>query len=197
MPGQKRLIRLVWSFLRRTAGRKILPTGQNFPQSETEVCFLPLVPSAWNSVTTGNMAGIDLWLDHARSGTLTVDSNIVSGKVDLAKLDHEAVAFDGGGLARQLSVYRLPEADWSSRVVLDHRDVRGRWRSAGLCARHAGRWPSSLVQPDLSDRLTRRGQQGLDRRRIAIEPLQHVPLIPAHAGIQIFLFLALDPLSRG
>jgi hypothetical protein len=75
---------------------------------------------AWNSVTTGNMAGIDLWLDHARSGTLTVDSNIVSGKVDLAELDGDAIAFDGGGLARRLSVYRLPETDWSSRVVLDH-----------------------------------------------------------------------------
>jgi hypothetical protein len=80
----------------------------------------PGVALEWNSVTTGNMAGIDLWLDHAHDGTLTVDSNIVSGTVDLAKLDGEAVAFDGGGLARQLSVYRLPEADWSSRVVLEH-----------------------------------------------------------------------------
>ena len=36
-------------------------------------------------------------------------------------LDGDAVAFDGGGLGRKLSVYRLPEADWSRRVVLDHR----------------------------------------------------------------------------
>jgi len=75
---------------------------------------------AWNSVTTGNMAGIDLWLDAARAGTLSIDCNVVSGAVDLAKLEGE-VAFDGGGLGRRLRVYRLPEADWSRRVVLEHR----------------------------------------------------------------------------
>ena len=74
----------------------------------------------WNSVTTGNMAGIDLWLDDARAGKLSVESNIVSGEVDLATLDGDAVAFDGGGLGRRLSVYRLPETDWSRRVVLEH-----------------------------------------------------------------------------
>ena len=26
----------------------------------------------------------------------------------------------GGGLGRRLSVYRLPESDWSPRVILDH-----------------------------------------------------------------------------
>ena len=30
-------------------------------------------------------------------------------------------SFDGGGLGGKLSVYRLPEADWSRRVVLEHR----------------------------------------------------------------------------
>jgi hypothetical protein len=74
----------------------------------------------WNSVTTGNMAGIDLWLDSARGGSIDIESNIVSGKVDLAALDGTAVEFDGGGLARKLSVYRLPEEEWSRRVVLDH-----------------------------------------------------------------------------
>ena len=74
----------------------------------------------WNSVTTGNMAGIDLWLDEARGGTLAIESNIVSGEVDLAKLDAEPVAFDGGGLGRRLSIYRLPEADWSRHVMLEH-----------------------------------------------------------------------------
>ena len=77
----------------------------------------------WNSVTTGNMAGIDLWLEDARAGTLNIETNIVSGKVNLADLNGEAVAFDGGGLGRKLSVYRLPEADWSRRVVFDHRVI--------------------------------------------------------------------------
>jgi hypothetical protein len=75
---------------------------------------------AWTSVTTGNLAGIDLWLDDPSGGTLRVDTNIVSGEVDLATLRDEVVTFDGGGLGRRLSIYRLPETDWERRVTLDH-----------------------------------------------------------------------------
>jgi hypothetical protein len=75
---------------------------------------------AWTSVTTGNIAGIDLWLDEPRAGALRVDTNIVSGGVDLAALGDEPVVFDGGGLGRKLMVYRLPEADWSRHMVLEH-----------------------------------------------------------------------------
>ncbi len=75
---------------------------------------------AWSSVTTGNLAGIDLWLDTGWRGTLRVETNVVSGEVDLAALRDDVVAFEGGGLGRRLSVYRLPEADWSRRVTLDH-----------------------------------------------------------------------------
>jgi uncharacterized protein DUF3604 len=74
----------------------------------------------WSSVTTGNMAGVDLWLDEAKRGTLTIETNVVSGAVDLASLTEQTVAFDGGGLGRKLSVYRLPEEDWSRHVSLEH-----------------------------------------------------------------------------
>src|SRR3984893_17594025 len=74
----------------------------------------------WTSVTTGNLAGIYIWLDEARHGTLTLDTNVVSGEVDLATLADDTVAFDGGGLGRRISVYRLPEQDWSRRVTVDH-----------------------------------------------------------------------------
>jgi hypothetical protein len=75
---------------------------------------------AWNSVTTGNLAGIDLWLDEADRGTLQIETNVVSGTVDLAALAENTIALDGGGLGRRLRVYRLPESDWSRRVALDH-----------------------------------------------------------------------------
>jgi hypothetical protein len=78
---------------------------------------------AWTSVTTGNLAGIDLWLDDAKAGTLRIETNVVSGEVDLGKLAADAIAFDGGGLGRKLSVYRLPEADWSRRLTLEHKVV--------------------------------------------------------------------------
>jgi hypothetical protein len=75
---------------------------------------------AWTSVTTGNLAGIDLWLDEASRGTLRVETNIASGEIDLATLRDDVSIFDGGGLGRRLSVYRLPDDDWSRRVTLDH-----------------------------------------------------------------------------
>ena len=74
----------------------------------------------WTSVTTGNLAGIDLWLETARGGTLALDTNVVSGEVDLMTLADGTVAFDGGGLGRRISVYRLPEQDWSRRVAVEH-----------------------------------------------------------------------------
>jgi hypothetical protein len=75
---------------------------------------------AWSSVTTGNLAGIDLWLDEAQRGSLGIETNVVSGTVDIAGLADNIITLDGGGLGRQLSVYRLPEADFSRHVVLDH-----------------------------------------------------------------------------
>jgi len=75
---------------------------------------------AWTSVTTGNLAGIDLWLEEATRGMLALETNIVSGAVDLATLGDNTVAFDGGGLDRRISIYRLPEQDWSRRLAVAH-----------------------------------------------------------------------------
>ena len=74
----------------------------------------------WSSVTTGNLAGIDIWLDEARRGTLKLETNVVSGEVDLTTLADDTVVFDGGGLGRRISVYRLSEQDWSRRLAVDH-----------------------------------------------------------------------------
>jgi hypothetical protein len=93
----------------------------NFLNPERQVReTAPGTKLAWSSVTTGNLAGIDLWLDDAHRGTLHLETNVVSGEVDLAALAGEAVAFAGGGLGRMLTVYRLPETDWSRHVVIEH-----------------------------------------------------------------------------
>ena len=63
-------------------------------------------------------------------GLLDLETNIVSGRVDLAALAGDTITFDGGGLDRRLSVYRLPEADWSHRFACEH--VVARTGSADL-----------------------------------------------------------------
>jgi len=92
----------------------------NFLNPERKVIETkPGAALSWTSVTTGNLAGIDLWLEDADRGTLQVETNFVSGTVELSSLKDQTAAFDGGGLGRRLSIYRLPEADWSARVSLD------------------------------------------------------------------------------
>src|SRR5215510_8301393 len=75
---------------------------------------------AWGSVTTGNLAGVDLWLDDASRGMLRLETNVVSGEVELASLRDNLVQFEGGGLGRRLSIYRLPEDDWTRHVAFIH-----------------------------------------------------------------------------
>jgi hypothetical protein len=75
---------------------------------------------AWSSVTTGNLAGIDLWLEEAAAGNLLVDTNVTSAEIDLSMLSDGAATWDGGGLGRMLKIYRLPEVDWSRSVSLQH-----------------------------------------------------------------------------
>jgi hypothetical protein len=71
-------------------------------------------------VTTGNLAGLDLWLAETRRGTLRLETNVVAGEVDLQSLAEDAAIFEGGGLGRRISIYRLPEEDWSRHVKVDH-----------------------------------------------------------------------------
>ena len=93
----------------------------NFLNPERKITeTAPGMALTWSSVTTGNLAGVDLWLDQAMTGMLKIETNVVSGEIDLATLSDNVVAFDGGGLGRRLSVYRLPEADWNRRVTLEH-----------------------------------------------------------------------------
>src|SRR5262249_2585161 len=92
----------------------------NFLNPERKVVETEPGTLTWTSVTTGNLAGIDLWLDEPRAGSLSIETNIVSGTRHLAAPAEQTVAFDGGGLGRQLSVYRLPENDWSRYLKLDH-----------------------------------------------------------------------------
>ena len=75
---------------------------------------------AFSSVTTGNLAGIDLWLAEARRGTLRFETNVVSGEVDVQSLADDPAIFEGGGLGRRLSIYRLPEEDWTRHVKVAH-----------------------------------------------------------------------------
>ena len=131
-----RRVRVVWQGAEyRGRGRETMWQGKltltgnrigrfapvNFLNPERKVQeTTPGTALAWNSVTTGNIAGIDIWLDEPGRGTLALETNVVSGKVNLTTLADDTVTFDGGGLGRRISVYRLPEQDWSRRLAVEH-----------------------------------------------------------------------------
>ena len=62
----------------------------------------------WDSVTTGNLAGMDLWLD-GLAGDCHLTTNLGEMGVDLSSLGLDAMIASFGGLARQLCVTRLPD----------------------------------------------------------------------------------------
>jgi hypothetical protein len=131
-----RRVRVLWQGAEyRGRGRETIWLGKLSLQGNRITRFAPvnflnpertIVESApgraltWDSVTTGNLAGIDLWLDQAKSGSIKIETNVVSGEVDLGRLAGDRISFEGGGLDRKISVYRLPENEWSRRVTLDH-----------------------------------------------------------------------------
>ena len=65
-------------------------------------------------------AGVALPYSCRTGNCRTCRAKIVSGEVDLGQLDDGKVEFDGSGLGRKLSVYRLPEMDWSRQLTLEH-----------------------------------------------------------------------------
>jgi hypothetical protein len=112
----------IWQGKLTVAGNRITRFAPvNFLNPERKISeTTPGISLAWTSVTTGNLAGVDLWLDQAQVGSIKIETNVVSGEVYLAGLADNVVEYDGGGLGRKLSVYRLPEADWGRRVTLEH-----------------------------------------------------------------------------
>ncbi|MBI1386621.1 MAG: DUF3604 domain-containing protein [Rhizobiales bacterium] len=63
----------------------------------------------FDTVTTGNFGGVDLWLDDARAGSLIIDTGLVKADLPLAEIGIEERVLAAGGLERCLRVSRLPE----------------------------------------------------------------------------------------
>ena len=76
---------------------------------------------AWTSVTTGNLAGIDLWLDEARAGVLRIETNVVSGEVDLDQLADERRRSTAAGLAASSASIGCPRRTGADELTLEHR----------------------------------------------------------------------------
>ena len=148
--------RRIWQGKLTLAGNRFARFAPvNFLNPERKVQeTAPGTALAWTSVTTGNLAGIDLWLDEAapRHARHRNQRRVGRGRSCLARRRHRHVRRRRARpQAQRLSPARSRLEP--ARHARAHGDVLGRRRPAGLCPRHAGRRPSGLVEPDLPDRI--------------------------------------------
>jgi hypothetical protein len=62
----------------------------------------------WSSVTTGNFAGVDLWLDEPKAGRLSIDTKPVTTSLLLADIGEDDTIIEAGGLGKRLRAFRMP-----------------------------------------------------------------------------------------
>ncbi|MEM0945931.1 MAG: DUF3604 domain-containing protein [Pseudomonadota bacterium] len=60
-------------------------------------------------VTTGNFAGVDLWVDPGADADIRIECPVVQAKVPIGSLGLEDIVVDAGGLDRKIRLFRLPE----------------------------------------------------------------------------------------
>lgn len=63
----------------------------------------------WDTVTTGNFTGFDVWLSESGTETLDIRTNHGNLSCKLSDLSDRRVEMDAGGLGRALTVRRLPD----------------------------------------------------------------------------------------
>ena len=63
----------------------------------------------WQTITTGNFGGLDLWLTETAGATLTLTTPFGTVTLPTADIGIEDTRLDYGGLDRAIRLYRLPE----------------------------------------------------------------------------------------
>ena len=63
---------------------------------------------SWNSVTTGNFLGLDLWLDDSVAGTLSFQTSQLSFDLPIEQIGLDDLVFEAGGLGKRVRIFRLP-----------------------------------------------------------------------------------------
>ena len=82
---------------------------------------------AWSALTTGGFGGADVLLADARQGRLKIDTGLVQADIALADIGlQDTVLETGGGIARQMRLFRLPDDNPTHTARLSRRISRDR-----------------------------------------------------------------------
>ncbi|MBL8362917.1 MAG: DUF3604 domain-containing protein [Rubrivivax sp.] len=80
---------------------------------------------AWTALTTGGFGGADVMLADAQAGTLAIDTALVRAQLPVASIGLEDVVLDsGGGIARRMRLFRLPDRNPVQNAAFARRITR-------------------------------------------------------------------------
>ncbi|MFT3817208.1 MAG: DUF3604 domain-containing protein [Rubrivivax sp.] len=80
---------------------------------------------AWTALTTGGFGGADAMLTDADAGTLAIDTGLVKAQLRVADIGLEDIVLDsGGGIARRMRLFRLPEQNEACNARFTRRIAR-------------------------------------------------------------------------
>jgi hypothetical protein len=79
----------------------------------------------WQALTTGGFGGADVLLEQAHAGRLRLDTALVQADLNIADIGLEDVVLPtGGGIKRQMRVFRLPEHNDTRNAKITRRIKR-------------------------------------------------------------------------
>jgi hypothetical protein len=67
----------------------------------------------WDSCTTGNFVGFDIWLDDLINSQLVLDTNDIKATLAVNGIGLEDIIFKTGGLEKKLRVFRMPQTNYT------------------------------------------------------------------------------------
>lgn len=74
----------------------------------------------WDTVTTGNCMGFDVWLENSSKRQLDITTSLGDLSLTLADTDLEDQILDAGGLDRKLKVFRMPNDHVGRKIEVKH-----------------------------------------------------------------------------
>ena len=77
---------------------------------------------SWSALTTGGFGGADILLADAKAGLLKIDTGLVKADIAIADIGlQDRVLPTGGGIARQMRVFRLPDDNPATSARFERR----------------------------------------------------------------------------
>jgi hypothetical protein len=100
----------IWDGSAEIVGNRIVQADAvNFLNADNPLRQEGATKLSWKSVTTGNMAGVDVLLEDSAAGELRVVTGPASVNVAIGDIGEDDVVVEAGGLERRIRVFRLPE----------------------------------------------------------------------------------------